>query len=55
MMYGVLHTEAHVFVCCVGAKKQVLAPPQHTKTPLLWPSIHHIKNMLRIKNISLRS
>ena len=49
MMYGVLHTEAHVFVCCDSAKEQVLAPSQHTKTPLSWPSIHHIKNMLTHK------
>ena len=55
MMYGVLHSEAHVCVWCCSAKEQVLALQYHTQTPLTWPSIHHIKYMLRIKNISLRS
>ena len=43
-MYGVLHSEAHVFVCCDSAKEQVLALQYYTQTPLTWPSIHHIKN-----------
>ena len=55
MMYGVLHSEAHVCMWYCSAKEQVLALQYHTQTPLTWPSIHHIKNMLRIKNISLRS
>ena len=49
MMYGVLHSEAHVDVWYCSAKEQVLALQYHTSTPLSWPSIHHIKNMLTHK------
>ena len=39
----------------IAAQELVLALQYHTQTPLTWPSIHHIQNLLRIKNISLRS
>ncbi|MCQ2128083.1 MAG: hypothetical protein MJZ08_01440 [Bacteroidaceae bacterium] len=29
MMYGVLHTEAHVGVMCIGADEQVLSTDTH--------------------------
>ena len=49
MMYGVLHSEAHVCVWYCSAKEQVLALQYHTQTPLSWLSIHHIQNMLTHK------
>ena len=31
-MYGVLHSEAHVYVRCCSAKEQVLSLQYHTQT-----------------------